>query len=181
MRTSGARFRTIGRSTHRCQTLQVNPATHVAGKVLETCPHPHQPQCCEPTSRPCRCVAPRRHALPEPETGNASGGPLSPNHAADGCDSPCDESDSSTPWPSPGFNLFRPSGAVRPHTACRVVQRQLGCRASPRTKRRVFRGTGPVLQDDGFHTNHPAARSVIPPSTRARAISVLVVLSWSPG
>ena len=27
------------------------------------------------------------------------------------------------------------------------------------------RGIGPVLQDDGFHTNRLAARSAIPPST----------------
>ena len=88
-----------------CAPLTLNPPSQDAatqpgvacckrGSQARCAPSPAQARCCEPTSRPCRCAAPRRHALPGPETVNDFCCQPSPNHATDGYDKPCDGSDS---------------------------------------------------------------------------------------
>ena len=64
-----------------CAPLTLNPPSQDAAtqpgvacckrdSQARCAPSPAQARCCEPTSRPCRCAAPRRHALPGPETVN---------------------------------------------------------------------------------------------------------------
>ena len=133
MRLSAPRLRRSGqtlahrwRSTHPRQTLQVNQAPHVVGEILETYarPRPYQPD----TANPCSAhvivlrAEDRLHPCPKPRTTPVARLlPIVQRTVA------ITLAMNPTPQAS-GFHLlldrFRPLGAVRPHTACRVVRSQ---------------------------------------------------------
>ena len=112
----------------RRQTLQVNQATHVVGEILETYPRPcpYKPDAAnqspahvvmlrpEDVFHPCPKPATTlvAHFLPITQRMVARSLAMNPTRQTLGLHR--------------GFNGFGPVGAVRPHTACRVVRRKCG-------------------------------------------------------